>query len=87
MKLAPRRYGPFHITVKISDIAYRLKIPEKWKIHNVFHASLLTPYKETEKHGPNFLEPPPDLIDGKEEWEVKEILGDPQYQHKRQYLV
>jgi hypothetical protein len=47
----------------------------------------LTPYKETEKHGPNFLELPPDLIDGKEEWEVEEILGDPQYRHKRQYLV
>jgi Chromo (CHRromatin Organisation MOdifier) domain len=87
MKLAPRRYGPFHITSKVSNVAYRLKIPEKWKIHNVFHVSLLTPYKETEKHGPNFLEPPPDLIDGKEEWEVEEILGDRQYQHKKQYLV
>jgi Chromo (CHRromatin Organisation MOdifier) domain len=87
MKLAPRRYGPFHITAKISDVAYRLKIPEKWKIHNVFHASLLMPYQETEKHSPNFLEPPPDFIDGEEEWEVEEILGDRQYRHKRQYLV
>jgi Chromo (CHRromatin Organisation MOdifier) domain len=87
MKLAPRRYGPFHITSKVSDVAYRLKIPEKWKIHNVFHVSLLTPYKETEKHGPNFLEPPPDLIDGEEEWEVEEILGDWQYRRKRQYLI
>jgi len=25
-------------------------------------------------HGPNFLEPPPDIIDGNEEWEVREIL-------------
>ena len=87
MKLAPRRYGPFHITAKVSDVAYRLKIPDKWKIHNVFHASLLTPYKETEKHGPNFLEPPPDLIDGEEEWEVEEILRDRQYRRKQQYLV
>jgi Integrase zinc binding domain/Chromo (CHRromatin Organisation MOdifier) domain len=87
MKLAPRRYGPFHITSKVSDVAYCLRIPEKWKIHNVFHASLLTPYKETEKHSPNFLEPPPDLIDGEEEWEVEEILGDRQYRHKRQYLI
>jgi hypothetical protein len=87
MKLAPRQYGPFHITSKVSDVAYRLKILEKWKIHNVFHASLLTPYKETEKHGPNFLEPPPDLIDGEEEWEVEEILRDQQYRRKRQYLI
>jgi Chromo (CHRromatin Organisation MOdifier) domain len=87
MKLAPRRYGPFRIIAKVSDVAYRLKIPDKWKIHNVFHASLLTPYKETEKHSPNFLEPPPDLIDGEEEWEVEEILGDRQYRCKRQYLI
>jgi Integrase zinc binding domain/RNase H-like domain found in reverse transcriptase/Chromo (CHRromatin Organisation MOdifier) domain len=87
MKLAPWRYGLFHITTKISDVTYRLKIPEKWKIHNVFHASLLTPYKEMEKHGLNFLEPPPDLINGEEEWEVEEILGDRQYRRKRQYLV
>jgi hypothetical protein len=87
MKLAPRQYGPFHIMAKVSDIVYRLKIPEKRKIHNVFHTSLLTPYKETEKHGPNFLEPLPDLIDGEEEWEVEEILGDQQYRRKKQYLV
>jgi hypothetical protein len=56
MKLTPRRYA-FHITTKISDVAYCLKIPDKWKIHNLFHTSLLMPYKETEKHGPNFLKP------------------------------
>jgi Chromo (CHRromatin Organisation MOdifier) domain len=28
-----------------------------------------------------------DLIDGEEEWEVEEILGDQQYRRKRQYLV
>jgi Chromo (CHRromatin Organisation MOdifier) domain len=87
MKLAPRQYGPFNVVTKISDIAYHLKILEKWKIHNVFHASLLTPYKEMEKHGPNFLEPPPNLIDGKEEWEVEKILIDQHYWHKKQYLV
>jgi hypothetical protein len=40
-----------------------------------------------EKHGLNFLEPPPDLIDGEEEWEVEEILEDQQYRRKKQYLV
>jgi hypothetical protein len=87
MKFAPRQYRPFHMTAKISNIAYHLKIPDKWKIHNVFHTSLLMPYKETEKHGPNFLEPPSDLIDGEGEWEVEEILGDWQYWHKKQYLI
>jgi hypothetical protein len=40
-----------------------------------------------EKHGLNFLEPPPDLINGEEEWEVEEILEDQQYRRKKQYLV
>ncbi|MCO5598910.1 hypothetical protein L7F22_053009 [Adiantum nelumboides] len=36
-----RYYGPFQICDKISDVAYRLKLPEGWKIHNAFHVSLL----------------------------------------------
>ena len=46
-KFKPRRYGPFIITQVISDIVYRLVLPSHWKIHNVFHTSLLTPYHET----------------------------------------
>ena len=45
------------------------------------------PYKEMEKHNPNFLEPPPDLIDGKEEWEVKQILNNRTYWCEKQYLA
>ena len=63
-KLAPKRYGPFEVTTQVSKVAYRLSLPTHWKIHNVFHASLLTPYRETDQHGPNFLEPPPDIIEG-----------------------
>jgi hypothetical protein len=74
-KLAPKCYGPFSITQKISDTTYKLKLPPTWKIHNTFHAGLLTPYKENDKYGPNFLEPPPELLDGKPEWEVEEIMG------------
>jgi hypothetical protein len=87
MKLAPRRYGPFKILAKVSDVAYRLKLPDNWKIHNVFHASLLTTYNETPAHSPNFLEPPPDLVEGEPEWEVEQILGDRTYRRKKQYLI
>ena len=38
------------------------------------HIDLLTPYQETNIHGPNFVQPPPDLVDGEEEYEVEEIL-------------
>lgn len=57
------------------------------EIHPVFHASLLTPYKETKEHGPNFLEPAPDLIDGQLEWEVEQILGARHWHNQLQYLV
>ena len=87
MKLAPRWYGPFMVVAQILNVAYQLKLLEVWKIHNVFHASLLTPYKETDRHRPNFLEPPPDLIDGKEEWEIEKILRHQTYWKKKQYLI
>ena len=53
-KLAPKRYGPFKIIKEISPVAYKLKLPVSWNIHDVFHASLLSPYHETAAHGPNF---------------------------------
>jgi hypothetical protein len=74
-KLSPRWYGPFLVAAIISPIAYQLELLPQWKIHNVFHASLLTPYKETEQHGKNFIEPPPDIIEGEPKWEVEQILG------------
>jgi hypothetical protein len=73
-KFAPRHYGPFPITDMISPIMYHLTLPPLWKIHNIFHMSLLTPYKEMEKHSTNFAKPPPDLIDKQEEYEVKQVL-------------
>ena len=58
----------------LSPLSYQLQIPRSWKIHPVFHASLLTPYKENKIYRLNFLEPPPDLIDEEEEYEIEQIL-------------
>ncbi|MCO5608221.1 hypothetical protein L7F22_062427 [Adiantum nelumboides] len=43
-KLNMRYYGLFQVCDKINDVAYRLKLPENWKIHNAFHVSLLRAY-------------------------------------------
>jgi hypothetical protein len=88
-KLDVKRYGPFPITKEISPVVFQLTLPPQWRIHNVFHASLLTLYKETEEHGDNFAQPPPELIDRQEEYEVEQIMNSRQIGHawKLQYLL
>ena len=54
-KLQMKRMGPFEVEEVISCTAFCLHIPSQWKIHPIFHASLLSTYKETLEHGPNFL--------------------------------
>jgi hypothetical protein len=44
------------------------------KIHDVFHIDLLMPYTETSAYGKPYLRPPPETIDGEEEYEVEDIL-------------
>ena len=41
-KLAPRQEGLFEISQVVSPIAYHLHLLLTWKIHNVFHVSLLS---------------------------------------------
>ena len=74
-KFAPKREGPFLISEVLSPITYCLSIPSKWKIHNTFHASLLSPYRENDVHGPDYTRPPPDLIGTEEEYEVEAIIA------------
>ena len=43
-KLNMRYYDPFQILEKINDVAYKLKRPTTWTIHNAFHVSLIKPF-------------------------------------------
>ena len=56
-------------------------------IHPVFHATLLSPYKENDIHGMNFIHPPPELIKGKPEYEVEVIISHWQSGRGHQYLI
>ena len=45
-------------------------------MHNVFHVDYLIPHHETDTYGEQYSQPPPELIDGQEEYIIEEILND-----------
>jgi len=75
-KMDHKSHGPFQIEKIISPLAVRLTLPRKWKIHNVFHVSLLEPYRTSEYRAP----PDPakilreaDDIEQSDEYDIEEV--------------
>ena len=74
-KLNAKFHRPLKVLSAIGKSAYKLELPTRWTIHDVFHESKLKPaykpqfpiQKETRPR------PPPDIIDGDEEHEVEEV--------------
>ena len=62
--------------MKVMDYGvYELDLLQKWHIHPVFHAALLSPYNKMEEHGPNYPRPLPDILEQGESYEVEAIVG------------
>ena len=76
-KMDHKNHGPFQIEKVVSPLAVRLTLPRKWKIHNVFHVSLLEPYR-TSKHrappDPSKVLREADDIEQSEEYDVEEVM-------------
>lgn len=58
-KLSQQYAGPFRILEKIGNLAYRLELPEHWRIHPVFTIAQLEPCADPTKDP--FRRPRPDL--------------------------
>ncbi|CAN6687647.1 unnamed protein product [Malus baccata var. baccata] len=50
-KLSPRYIGPYRITERVGEVAYRLEVlPELSKVHDVFRVSMLRHYVSNPSH-------------------------------------
>ncbi|MCO5548250.1 hypothetical protein L7F22_001707 [Adiantum nelumboides] len=72
-KLAKRYYVPFQILKPINEMAYQLKLPNHWLIHNAFHVNLLKPYKE-EPPCEAIMEDPSEVEDQEEVLQLESIM-------------
>ncbi|QRW24341.1 Retrotransposable element Tf2 protein [Rhizoctonia solani] len=85
-KLDPKQLGPFEVLEKVSSHAYRLKLPETLKIHNVFYVGLLS-RAHISPSQPFPEKPPPETIEGEEEYEVEQIIDSKRQRGKWFYLI
>lgn len=75
-KLAARFVGPFKVTGVVNPVAYKLDLPPTMKVHNVFHVSVLQPWrtdKEFPSHRAGPARPPP-VDESGDQWEVDYLL-------------
>src|ERR1700726_3386047 len=84
-----KRLGPFEVTKKIGNTSYRLKLPDTWIIHDVFHSSYLTPFKPSKFPSQQKPPPPPAIINDAEEpeYEVETVRDSRKRRNKVQYLI
>ena len=71
-KFCPKWLGPFKIIGAIGEVSFKLKLPSEWKVHNVFHASLLKPFVP----GTRYKAPEPSSMDedGVPVWDLECVL-------------
>ncbi|KAJ9514191.1 hypothetical protein QJQ45_002279 [Haematococcus lacustris] len=77
-KLKPRYVGPFNVQYMVGKAAVKLWLPDEWsRLHDVFHVSLVKPYR-TDASGavPGLAGPPPvQWLDGEPQYTVEKVVG------------
>ena len=71
-KLMPKWIGPVKVIERVNPVAYKLELPPQLRIHDVFHVSLLKPYKNN-----GCTQPPPFSfeLDGEQYFRVERIVS------------
>jgi len=88
-KLSHHRLGPYPVESRIGRHAYRLILPPSMRrLHPVFNVVKLTLASDDPIPGRRQVPPPPpELVDGEEEYLVEKILNSRMFRRKLQYLV
>ncbi|GBG70548.1 hypothetical protein CBR_g6674 [Chara braunii] len=85
-KFRRRFFGPCRILPAVgsdtaaSPVSFRVKLPDylrQARVHDVYHVSLLRPYRRPSEHfaGCPYERPPPIMVDGHEEFVVSDIVS------------
>nr|XP_036575130.1 reverse transcriptase domain protein [Colletotrichum truncatum]KAF6781651.1 reverse transcriptase domain protein [Colletotrichum truncatum] len=80
-KLDFKKLGPFEITKKVSNVNFKLALPDSMKCHPVFHISLLESAPKG-SYTTDYIE-----VDPEQEYEVERIIDHIEEQKSIRYLV
>lgn len=86
-KMSDKFVGPFRVSNAVGSQAYRIQIPPTYHVHDVFHVSLLEPYRHREGQPLDNAAKPDVLPDGDEVWEVESIQKKKKVKGDTLYLV
>jgi hypothetical protein len=73
-KLNHRYLGPFSIIKLIGERAVQLGLSKTMRCHNVFHVSLIEPYRKNSLLGRKQVIPDPIIVEEEDEYESEKIL-------------
>ena len=90
-KLKRRFVGPFAVVRPVGPVVYELELPKGWKIHNVFHTSLLQPFRTFRWSSPQEVEDAEIEVEANEPFDVEKLLrwrwAGPSGRRHKEFLV